>query len=190
MTNTPRNLRVGTAALAVFLLAGCTQYVKKDEFNASIQQLQGQVSALQQDLDAFKQSTAAQFSALDAKVVAMEGKVAVDNVAHFDFNAATLREQDKPALAAFAKTVAERHSAAIVTVEGFADPAGSRAYNKRLGQQRADAVRDFLVANGMSAGQVRAVSYGDTRNRQVDQGATGASGERNRRAAVVVDFAG
>ncbi|MCB1570846.1 MAG: OmpA family protein, partial [Xanthomonadales bacterium] len=85
----------------------------------------------------------------------------------------------------------EHHSNALVTVEGFTDPAGSRAYNKRLGQARADAVRNYLVDNAsMPADQVRAVSYGEDTDRQVQKGMTRAEGVENRRVTLVIDFAG
>src|SRR3546814_12275458 len=93
----------------------------------------------------------------------------------------TLREQDKPFLNEFASVIREHHPNVLVTVEGFADPAGSAAYNKRLGQRRAEAVREQLVqAGGLRADKVRAVSYGEDANRQVVAGAWGPEGEANR----------
>ncbi|HET8897197.1 MAG TPA: OmpA family protein [Rhodanobacteraceae bacterium] len=192
MSITLRPLRASliVAALATVALGGCTQYVKKADYDLAMQQLQQKDQQLQNQIDSIKQDMATQFSALDAKVTAMQGRIDIDTVAHFAYDDASLREQDKPALAAFANTMTTHHGAAIITVEGFADPAGSRAFNQKLGQQRADAVRDFLVANGMNAAQVRAVSYGESRNRQIDPGASHDAGERNRRASVSIDFAG
>lgn len=68
---------------------------------------------------------------------------------------------------------------AIVTVEGFPDPAGSAAYSQDLGQRRAKAVRYYLVSNGMADAQVRAASYGAARNRRVRTGATEDAGRDN-----------
>jgi len=60
-----------------------------------------------------------------------------------------------------------------------------------LGQRRAEAVRDYLVqTGGLPAGQVRAVSYGEDRNRQARTGATGEAGRDNRRVSLVIDYAG
>lgn len=57
--------------------------------------------------------------------------------------------------------------------------------------KRANAERNYLVEqDGMAASQVRAVNYGEARNRQVKPGATRAAGEPNRRATLVIDFAG
>jgi peptidoglycan-associated lipoprotein len=130
------------------------------------------------------------FAQYDTQITQLQGRVRVDTVAHFDFNQSTLKDQDKPMLDDFAKVVSQHHPGLVVTVEGFADPAGSAAYNKRLGQQRADAVRDYLVSSGLSADNVRAVSYGEASNRLVTPGASGDSGADNRRVSLVVDFAG
>lgn len=183
-----------TAALAASLmaigLAGCSQYVKKTDFQAAIQQLQQKQNDQQQQIDSIKQEMQTQFSKYDAQITAMQGRVSVDTVAHFAFNSATLQDQDKPALQNFAQTISKYHPNALITVEGFTDPAGSRAYNKKLGMERADAVRDFLVSSGLNASQVRAVSYGKDANRQVVKGATHARGLDNRRVSLTVDSTG
>ena len=46
-------------------------------------------------------------------------------------------------------------------MEGFTDPAGSEAYNLRLGELRAEAVKDYLEAAGIPAERMRTVSYGE-----------------------------
>src|SRR5690606_13787502 len=102
--------------------------------------------------------------------------IRVDSTAHFSFDDARLQEDDKEALQQFADAVSEFHPDILVTVEGFADPAGSAAYNTDLGQRRAEAVRSFLVSAGMPASKVRAVSYGEDRNRQVQPGGWGKDG--------------
>jgi len=185
----PRIAMLAASMLAVGL-AGCSQYVKKDDFSAAIQQLQQKQQDQQQQIDSIKQQMQEQFSKYDTQITAMQGRVSVDTVAHFAFNSATLNDQDKPALQNFAQTISKYHPNVLITVEGFADPAGSRAYNHRLGMQRADAVRDFLVQNGIGADQVRAVSYGKDANRQVVKGASRDRGADNRRVSLTVDSTG
>ena len=75
-------------------------------------------------------------------------------------------------------------------MEGFTDPAGSTGYNQRLGKARAEAVREYLVGNGLPEDSVRAVSYGKASNRQVNPGSWGEAGLANRRASLVVDRVG
>ena len=182
-------LAVGLTATVAF--AGCTNYVKRSDFDAAITKLQNTDQSLQQQINSLQQDMQSHFAKYDTQITAMQGRIRVDTVAHFAFNEATLQDNDKAMLDEFAKVMRTHHSDALVTVEGFADPAGSAAYNKRLGKQRANAVRDYLVNNdGMAASQVRAVSYGEAHERQVKPGATRAAGEPNRRASLVIDFAG
>jgi peptidoglycan-associated lipoprotein len=69
---------------------------------------------------------------------------------HFDFASSELREADRPVLDRFAAVVKEYYPGAVVTVEGFTDPAGSAAYNQRLGQRRAVAVEEYLATAAAS----------------------------------------
>lgn len=188
----PRITRMAVLAASFMTLgvAGCSQYVKQSDFSAAIQQLQQKQQDQQQQIDAIKQEMQSQFSKYDAQITAMQGRISIDTVAHFAFNSATLSEQDKPALQDFANTIGKYHPNTLITVEGFADPVGSRAYNRKLGMQRADAVRDFLISSGLTADQVRAVSYGEDSNRQVVKGASRDRGADNRRVSLTVDATG
>ena len=92
----------------------------------------------------------------------------------------------------FAGVVKEHYPNATITVEGFADPAGSAAFNQRLGMRRAEAVAGYLSGQGaLDASFIRAVSYGEARNRQIVPGAQGPGeqGVENRRVALVIDYA-
>lgn len=98
----------------------------------------------------------------------------------------------KGVLDRFASVVKDYYPGALVTIEGFTDPAGSRAYNQRLGKKRAEAVKEYLAsAGGFDATQIKAVSYGEALNRQVAPGAKGPGDEgvENRRVALVIDHA-
>jgi peptidoglycan-associated lipoprotein len=181
---------VSLAALAVGL-SGCQGYVKKADFDSAIGQLRADQQKQQQEIDSLTQQMQQRFAQYDAKIAQMNGRIRVDTVSHFAFNDATLRDQDKPLLDDFAKIVSKNYPQAVVTVEGFTDSAGGSSYNMKLGRKRADAVRDYLVNNGgMSADQVRTVSYGKAMNREVLKGKSGDDGEPNRRVSLVVDFAG
>lgn len=182
-------LAVGMTAMVAF--AGCSNYVKRSEFNAAIAKLQNTDQNLQQQIDSLSQDMKQHFSQYDAQITALQGRIRVDTVAHFAFNKADLNDKDKAMLDEFAKVMQQHHSDALVTVEGFTDPAGSASYNKRLGKERADAVRNYLVNQaGMAASQVRAVSYGESQNRLVKPGASHDAGASNRRVSLVIDFAG
>ncbi|PRH83041.1 OmpA family protein [Arenimonas caeni] len=188
MRTPSRSLRPLVAAFAIAGLASCASYVKRDEFDATVAELRAADQAQSQRIDQLQASLEERFRQYDARIAQFEGRLHVETTAHFDYGKADVREADKPMLADFAKTLSEHHQGVVVTVEGFTDPAGSASFNKRLGQRRADAVRDFLVSQGLSADQVRAVSYGEANNRQIRPGAWGDDGLANRRVALVIDF--
>lgn len=71
-----------------------------------------------------------------------------------------------------------------VAVEGHADERGTREYNLALGQRRANAARDVLVAGGVAPARVDTISYG--KDRPAALGSNEQAWAQNRRAATVV----
>ena len=106
---------------------------------------------------------------------------------HFAFNDATVRTEDAAALDRFANVVSKHYNGAKVTVEGFADPAGSNRYNTELSRRRAEAVKAYVSSKGLDASLINAVGYGETR--QVNRGAWGdqPGAELNRRVVFVIE---
>jgi peptidoglycan-associated lipoprotein len=189
-------------------LAGCAARVKREEFNTEVTKLREEMQAGDQKvatrIDSTNQTLADHARRLDAleqelQAFRSEYKVSMEKVktmlkfdvpVHFDFASSDLREADRPVLDRFASVVKEYYPGAIITVEGFTDPAGSETYNRRLGQRRAESVREYLATSGgFNSATIRAVSYGEVRNRQVVPGAKGPGDEgvENRRVALVID---
>ena len=106
---------------------------------------------------------------------------------HFGFNDAAIRDADVAALNRFAAVVSKHYPGARVTVEGFADPAGSAVYNIALSQRRAEAVKQFVGGKGIDPSLVEAIGYGKTRlvNRNASRDMPGA--ELNRRVVFVIE---
>ncbi|OGF24145.1 MAG: peptidoglycan-associated lipoprotein [Candidatus Eisenbacteria bacterium RBG_19FT_COMBO_70_11] len=103
--------------------------------------------------------------------------------AFFDFDKSNLRPDAQAALDADAKLL--RDNADIkVTIEGHCDERGTTEYNLALGERRAQAARDYLVAAGISASRIEIVSYGE--ERPFDPGHNEGAWTQNRRAQVVV----
>lgn len=71
-----------------------------------------------------------------------------------------------------------------VVVEGHADERGTREYNLALGERRANSVRDYLIALGVSPDRITTISYG--KERPVALGSNEAAWAQNRRAVTVV----
>jgi peptidoglycan-associated lipoprotein len=71
-----------------------------------------------------------------------------------------------------------------VAVEGHADERGTREYNLALGQRRANAARDVLVAGGVAPARISTISYG--KDRPAALGSNEQAWSQNRRAVTVV----
>jgi peptidoglycan-associated lipoprotein len=200
---------VGAIGVAVGLSA-CAAKVTRKDFSAEVGRLREEVQAgdaqLAARIDSTNQLVADHTRRLDALDQDLQGFRSEYNVSiertkdmmkfnvpvHFEFGESELREADRPVLDRFATVVKEHYPGALVTVEGFTDPAGTAAYNRRLGQQRAEAVKEYLAsAGGFEVTQLKSVSYGESRNRQVVPGAKGPGdmGLENRRVALVIDHA-
>lgn len=71
-----------------------------------------------------------------------------------------------------------------VMVEGHCDERGTREYNLALGEKRALAVRNYLIANGVEPSRVQTISYG--KERPAILGSDDGSWAQNRRGVLVV----
>jgi OOP family OmpA-OmpF porin len=79
----------------------------------------------------------------------------------FGFDQSTLRPEGRAALDTFAAE-ARNTRFEVVTVEGHTDRLGSTAYNQRLSEQRAQAVKAYLIERGgFEAGKLNAVGMGE-----------------------------
>ena len=108
----------------------------------------------------------------------------VGNTVYFGFDSSELASQAKAILdrqAAFLNV----NPTMVVIIEGHADERGTREYNLALGDRRAVAVRDYLLAKGLNAARVRTVSYG--KERPAVSGSNEGSWEFNRRSATVLN---
>lgn len=68
-------------------------------------------------------------------------------------------------------------------ISGHTDNAGNKAVNKKLSQQRADAIRDYLVSKGIEAGRIKAVGYGD--EKPIAPNDTSEGRQKNRRIEAI-----
>jgi len=94
----------------------------------------------------------------------VERSVPVFNHVLFDFDSSTVKAAGKSEVANVAKILKE-YSGDNITIEGHTDNrnrSGDPNYNTKLGQRRADAVKQVLLDNGIAPGRVTAVSKGDT----------------------------
>lgn len=198
-------------ALVLLTSAGACAHVSPKDLDARLQTLRGEVSQeiiqgdqqTATDLNRRMDETNARVAALradlnglrqdfDVKVAAMEEALRFDVPVYFGFDQADIQARGREVLARFGDVAAKYYPEANITVEGFADPSGSEAYNLALGKRRADAVRSVLVAGGLPADRIRTVSYGEDTKRLVMPGSMGpgTTGWENRRVVLVIDHVG
>ena len=99
----------------------------------------------------------------------------------FDTDMSTIREDGRATLNRQADWL-KKYGNYQITIEGHCDERGTREYNLALGERRANAARQYLVAQGIPAARVKTISYGKERPDPV--GSDEAAWARNRRAVT------
>jgi len=91
---------------------------------------------------------------------------------YFDTDMSNIREDGRATLAKQAEWL-KKYTTYPILIEGKCDERGTREYNLALGERRANAVRQYLVAQGVPADRVKTISYGKERPEVVgsDEGA-------------------
>ena len=102
-------------------------------------------------------------------------------VVYFDFDQYTLSSKSIQTLRSIAQ-VMEDNKDLEITVSGHADERGTRDYNLALGQRRGEAVRDYLLLNGISKNRITVKSYGE--EYPLVKGSNESSWAKNRRAEI------
>ena len=91
---------------------------------------------------------------------------------YFDTDMSTIREDGRQTLSRQAEWL-KKYTNYPITVAGHCDERGTREYNLALGERRANAVKQYLVAQGVPAQRINTISYGKERPEVVgsDEGA-------------------
>ena len=116
----------------------------------------------------------------DARVAAE--RALSTNVVYFDYDSAEIKAEYQSVVSAYAKYLLA-NQVAKVRLEGHTDERGTREYNIGLGERRANAVRDALSAQGVTAAQISVLSYGE--ERPAADGHDEAAYAQNRRVQII-----
>jgi peptidoglycan-associated lipoprotein len=198
----------GAGVLIVLLLSACAT-VSPDEMEAELTQVRAELrEEIRQGDEAVEARLGSRMDQVEARVNSLENDLSLlredfdvtierlesalrfNTPVHFAFDDDQVRAQDRELLDRFASVISEYYSDATITVEGFTDSAGDPSYNMALGQRRAESVSNYLQQQGVPSERLRAVSYGESRDRQIVPGAAGpgTEGWQNRRVSMVIDF--
>ncbi len=102
----------------------------------------------------------------------------------YDFDRSDLRPEARATVEALSVWM-NTYPGTALAVEGHADERGTREYNLALGEQRANSVRDYLVALGISSNRLSTISYG--KERPAVLGSNEEAWAQNRRGVFVVN---
>ncbi len=128
-----------------FLLVSCASFKKKDP-NKFVGPGSADISS--QDIDSDSKGS-------DSGIITGLSTV------YFSYDQSTLSEKTKQMLLANIRWIRSKSDVRSVELEGHCDSMGSESYNIGLGRRRAEAVKNFLIENGISASKLSAVSYGE-----------------------------
>lgn len=101
----------------------------------------------------------------------------------FDVDSYELKPETKRQLTEFAQTL-NKYEDTDILVEGHADATGSDEHNKKLSNQRADAVAKYLEAQGVKTSRVDEKGYGESQ--PIADNSTEAGRRKNRRVDIAV----
>ena len=106
------------------------------------------------------------------------------NTAYFDFDMSEVKPSEMTKVQNVADYLKKsENSKSDLLIEGHCDERGTEEYNRALGERRALALREKLVALGVDAGRIRTISYG--KDKPADPAHTDAAYAKNRRGEFV-----
>ena len=193
---------VAIAALAAGAL-GLSGCATKGYVNEQVGQVDAKVTATQTQVTAHEttlQNHEQQLSQLDkntkealdraeAAGKLAEGKflytvVLTDNSVKFPVAGSELSPEAKARLTEFAQKLKTDNKNVYLEIQGYTDASGSPAVNRRLGEERAEAVRRFMSQQGVALNRMNTISYGEDTPVASNKTRTGRA--QNRRVVVVV----
>ena len=118
------------------------------------------------------------------KQTAADKLIAVGDRVLFDYDSAELDSSAKILLDSQSRFLRVNSDLNFI-IEGHCDERGTREYNLALGEQRATAVRDYLVIQGIDPDRIKVISYGKEKPAVV--GSNSMAWSKNRRAVTIIE---
>jgi OOP family OmpA-OmpF porin len=145
---------------------------RMDNLDRQNQDIQNRLSKLEDDVKALQNKPAG--SAVNASF----------NNIEFEFDSSKLTEDSYPTLNQIASILKDNPTWGSLKVKGHTDSTGPKAYNQKLSERRAQAVKDYLVSQGVSASVITTEGYGETQ--PIASNDTAAGRAQNRRVEFEV----
>ena len=117
-------------------------------------------------------------------IVVTSKKIELKQMVFFGTGKAVIKRQSYTLLKEVADAIKNATSIKKVIIEGHTDSSGSRKLNLKLSQKRADAVREFLIDEGVKGSKLEAIGYGP--DRPISSNRTRAGRAKNRRVEFIL----
>ncbi len=180
-------------ALGALTLAGCATkgYVNEQvgAVDSKLSTTQGQVNAHEAHLADLDRTSKDALDRATAAGKLAEGKflyqmVLSDDSVKFPVESSKLSPEAQTRLQDFASKLKADNRNVYVEIQGHTDSTGSKDVNKKLGEERAEAVRLFMNQQGVALNRMATISYGD--EAPVASNKSRAGRAQNRRVVLVV----
>ncbi len=120
-------------------------------------------------------------------VAIKQDRIEIKDKVYFDSGQATIQARSNALLDQMARVVSEHPEIVTVIIEGHTDDRGPADFNRTLSQQRADAVRDYLVKKGVATERFETKGFGP--DRPVQPNTTSEGRAANRRVDFLTRYA-
>jgi peptidoglycan-associated lipoprotein len=169
-----------TLLFAAVFLAACsgTDTKKEEEAAAAAAAAAAEAAAAEAAAREAEREAEAQRAAAQRELE--QSAMAAGTVFYFDFDSSVLKPAAQVALDAHIALLKTNDRS--VRLDGHTDERGTRDYNMALGERRANAVRDYMVVNGVASYRIETVSYGE--EQPVAYGSGEANWSQNRRVEL------
>ncbi|MFZ5477902.1 MAG: OmpA family protein [Myxococcota bacterium] len=118
-------------------------------------------------------------------VLVGEKKLDLSDKIYFELDSAVIDPASYPLLDEVAKALAAAADVLVVRVEGHTDSRGAALYNQKLSEDRAAAVRDYLLGKGVAQERLVAAGFGESQ--PIDAAENEDAWEKNRRVEFVIE---
>ena len=176
------NKNINALIGSVVLLSACETASQKVVTGSTASSSSGSASASSSVASSSVDKSKSLFA--QSKQTASDKLIAIGDRVLFDYDSAKLDASAKIMLDAQSRFLRANTDMNFI-VEGHCDERGTREYNLALGEQRATAVRDYLVINGIDPDRIKVISYGKEKPAVV--GSNSMAWSKNRRAVTIID---
>ena len=126
----------------------------------------------------------------DSGILITKDRLKIDDKIYFDFNKSSLQKRSNALLDEIAALLLEHPELTKIRIEGHTDDVGENAYNQQLSEDRAAAVRSYLLGKGVSSERLEAAGFGESKPLIGIEGKEGSrlkdAQDQNRRVEFVI----